>query len=87
MAFPGVLAVSIFDFIVVWNNYIFPFLFINSQAKMTLPIGLSYFFEATANQWGYIMSGAVLMTVPILLLSIQTLKYLIKGFNLGAVKG
>ncbi len=87
MAFPGVLAISIFNFIVVWNNYIFPFLFISSQDKMTLPIGLSYFFEATANQWGYIMSGSVLMTAPILVLSIQTLKYLIKGFNVGGVKG
>ena len=34
MAFPGVLAVSIFNFIVVWNNYIFPFLFISSQSKI-----------------------------------------------------
>ncbi len=87
MALPGVIAVSIFSFIVAWNDYIFTRVLISSDQLKTLPVGISDLVNATVIDWGMILAGGVVITIPGLVFFILVQRYLISGWGAGAVKG
>ncbi|GLU48935.1 carbohydrate ABC transporter permease [Nocardiopsis ansamitocini] len=84
---PGVVACSIFSFIATWNDFLFARTFIiSAQENQTLPIALLTFFKPDENDWGGIMAGSVLMTIPVLVFFILVQRHLVSGLG-GAVKG
>lgn len=87
LALPGIIAVSIFSFIVAWNDYIFTRVLITSNELKTLPVGLSDLVNSTLIDWGMILAGGVVITIPALLFFIVIQRYLISGWGAGAVKG
>jgi ABC-type glycerol-3-phosphate transport system permease component len=87
LALPGVIAVSIFAFIVAWNDYIFTRVLISSNELKTLPVGISDLVNATLIDWGMILAGGVVITIPALVFFILIQRYLISGWGAGAVKG
>ncbi len=87
LALPGVIAVSIFSFIVAWNDYIFTRVLISSDDLKTLPVGISDLVNATLIDWGMILAGGVVITIPALVFFILVQRYLISGWGAGAVKG
>ncbi len=87
LALPGIIAVSIFSFIVAWNDYIFTRVLITSNDLKTLPVGLSDMVNSTLIDWGMILAGGVVITIPALLFFIVIQRYLISGWGAGAVKG
>jgi ABC-type glycerol-3-phosphate transport system permease component len=87
LALPGVIAVSIFAFIVAWNDYIFTRVLITSNELKTLPVGVSDLVNATVIDWGMILAGGVVITIPALVFFILIQRYLISGWGAGAVKG
>ncbi|MCP5155840.1 MAG: carbohydrate ABC transporter permease [Ectothiorhodospiraceae bacterium] len=87
LALPGVIAVSIFSFIVAWNDYIFTRTLINSDELKTLPVGVNDLVNATVIDWGMILAGGVVITIPALIFFIAVQRYLIAGWGAGAVKG
>lgn len=87
LAFPGIIATSIFTFILAWNDYIFVRILITSDELKTLSVGIADLYNATVIDWGMIMSGSMLITVPVLIFFIFVQRYLIAGWGAGAVKG
>jgi ABC-type glycerol-3-phosphate transport system permease component len=87
MALPGVIATSVFAFVVVWNDYLFARVLLNDRALQTMPVGLQDIYESTIVDWGLLMSGAVLVTVPAILFFLVVQRFLIRGWGMGAVKG
>ena len=87
MALPGVIATSVFAFVVVWNDYLFARVLLNDRALQTMPVGLQDIYESTIVDWGLLMSGAVLVTVPAVLFFLVVQRFLIRGWGMGAVKG
>ncbi|MFW5419134.1 carbohydrate ABC transporter permease [Nocardiopsis sp. CNT-189] len=84
---PGVVACSIFSFIMTWNDFLFAKTFIiSAQENQTLPIALLSFFKPDENDWGGIMAGSVLMTIPVLVFFLFVQRRLASGLG-GAVKG
>ncbi|PRY00863.1 carbohydrate ABC transporter permease [Allonocardiopsis opalescens] len=84
---PGVVACGIFSFISTWNDFLFAQTFIISASEnQTLPIAVLGFFRPDENDWGGIMAGSVLMTVPVLIFFIAVQRHLVAGLA-GAVKG
>lgn len=83
---PGVLTASLLAFIFSWNNFIFA-LVLCTHATRTLPTAVFKFISYTEINWGGLMAAAVVITVPILLISLMLQKYIIKGLTAGAVKG
>jgi N,N'-diacetylchitobiose transport system permease protein len=84
---PGLVATSIFAFIVAWNEFIFAFVFMQDQSKYTAAVGLRYFAGPYATDWGAIMAGSTLITLPVLLFFIMVQRRLASGLAAGAVKG
>ena len=87
LAVPGIVATSIFSFIVAWNDYLIARIFINTITQMPLTVGVMHFFEGTHVDWGLMMAAAVLMTLPLAILFMFVQRQLVVGFGAGAVKG
>jgi multiple sugar transport system permease protein len=87
LAVPGMIATSIFSFIVAWNDYLIARIFINTITQLPLTVGVMHFFEGVHVDWGLMMAAAVLMTLPLAVLFMLVQRHLIVGFGAGAVKG
>ncbi len=84
---PGVVACSVFSFISTWNDFLFAKTFIiSAQENQTLPIAILGFFKPDQNDWGGIMAGSAIMTIPVLVFFLAVQRHLVSGLA-GAVKG
>ena len=84
---PGIVTVCIYTFLNTWEEFIFAFNFTNSAKYKTLSIALKEFKGQFIIDWGGMMSAAVVIAVPVLLIFLLCNKYFIKGITSGAVKG
>lgn len=84
---PGLVAASVVSFIHAWNDFLFAKTFIISGTdNRTLPLGLLVFFKPEEQDWGAIMAGSTLMTIPVLVFFLLVQRHLVAGMA-GAVKG
>lgn len=86
---PGVGALAIFTFISSWNDYFSQLIFTNSENMKTLPLGLaamSQGAEFTIN-YGLLMAGALLASLPMIVVFLLFQSYFTQGVTMGAVKG
>jgi N,N'-diacetylchitobiose transport system permease protein len=84
---PGLVAASVVSFIHAWNDFLFAKTFIISGTESrTLPLGLLVFFKPEEQDWGAIMAGSTLMTLPVLAFFLLVQRHLVSGMA-GAVKG
>lgn len=92
LARPGLVTVAIFQFIGVWKEYFFAFMFASGDGTggaRTLPLGLAN-LAITAQfrtDYGMLFAGLVIVTLPILAIFIALQRHLVKGVTAGAVKG
>jgi N,N'-diacetylchitobiose transport system permease protein len=87
LVLPGLAATGIFSFISTWNDFLFAKSFIISATEnSTLPMALLVFFKPEQNDWGGIMAGSTVMTVPVLVFFVLVQRRLVSGLA-GAVKG
>ena len=84
---PGLVATSVFSFITAWNEFIFAITFMNDQDKYTVAAGLRQFFTQYGTNWGAVMAGSTLITVPVMLCFVAVQRKLSSGLVAGAVKG
>jgi len=87
LALPGIIATSIFTFILAWNDFIFARILIAADELKTLPVGVQDLFHSALTDWGLIMGAAMMITIPALLFFVTVQRYLIRGCGAGAVKG
>jgi ABC-type glycerol-3-phosphate transport system permease component len=86
-ALPGIIATSVFAFVVVWNDYLFARVLLSIPTLKTMPVGLQDMYESTVVDWGLLMSGAVIVTIPAIIFFLIVQRFLIQGWGMGAVKG
>ena len=87
LAAPGVLAASLYAFTQAWNEFLYALVFITDVKLRTLPVGLSSFITGDVYGWGYLMAGAVLTTLPVIIAYIYLQRYMVEGLTAGSVKG
>jgi multiple sugar transport system permease protein len=87
LAAPGLLAAALYAFTQAWNEFLYALVFITNVKLRTLPVGLSGFITGDVYGWGYLMSGAVLTTLPVIAAYIYLQKYMVEGLTAGSVKG
>ena len=86
LAAPGIASVSIFCFIISWTEYLFASILISGDDLKTLPVGLAGIVGQYQIDWGFLLSGAVLASLPVILLFVFIGKYFVSGLTEGAVK-
>jgi multiple sugar transport system permease protein len=77
---------AIFVFLGFWNDFMKPLLYITTQEKYTLTLGLQSFQSQHATQWNYIMAAAVVTIAPIIILYILLNKYFMRSDKVGGDK-
>jgi multiple sugar transport system permease protein len=87
LAAPGVLAAALYAFTQAWNEFLYALVFITDVKLRTLPVGLSSFITGDVYGWGFLMAGAVLTTLPVILAYMYLQKYMVEGLTAGGVKG
>ncbi len=83
---PGIVTASILSFIFSWNNFMFSIILATNDTK-TVPVAIFNFIAYAQIDWGGLMAAAVIITLPVLVITIITQKYVIRGLTAGAVKG
>ncbi|RMD76828.1 MAG: carbohydrate ABC transporter permease [Lentisphaerae bacterium] len=84
---PGLITLTIFTFIGNYRSFFWPLVMIRSVHKYTLPIGLLYFDSTQGQQTNLLLAGVTMSVLPMVILFVLLQKYLVKGIQLGAVKG
>ena len=62
-------------------------IFITSESKRTVPLGLNYLITGDVFLWGPIMAGAVLSSLPVIILYFAAQRFMVQGLTGGATKG
>ena len=70
-----------------WNNYLEPLIYINSNTKQTISVGLTFFSGMYNIQWNLVFAAAVIVALPILVVFVFLQKYFIQGVVVSGVKG
>lgn len=84
---PGLIALGIFTFLGNFGSFFWPLVMIKSEHLRTLPIGMLYFDGLYGRQTNLIMAASVMNIIPLIILFIVTQKFIVKGIQLGGVKG
>jgi multiple sugar transport system permease protein len=87
MSKPGLTTLTILAFMGNYNSFFWPLVMLKSVDKYTLPIGLLY-FDSTQGQTTHLLMAATTMPIlPMVVVFVALQRYLVKGIQLGAVKG
>jgi ABC-type glycerol-3-phosphate transport system permease component len=90
LARPALITVALFTFIGTWNDFFTPLIYINSPEHATLTLGLSMLKAQIVGtgmtQWHLLMSAAVMVMVPNILLFMIAQRYLIRGIAMGGLR-
>lgn len=84
---PALATLIIFTFVGVWNDYFGPLIFLNSNSKMNIQIGLRQLVSQYSAEYGVQMAGAVMALVPIFILFVFLQRYFVEGIATTGVKG
>jgi multiple sugar transport system permease protein len=87
---PALLVVSVFAFQGYWNDFLGPLIYINSNEKFTMTLGLNFFqgsFMGEAPKWHWMMAMTTLMAAPLLLVFFIAQRYFIEGITMTGLKG
>lgn len=83
---PALSALAIFTFMAAWNNYLWPLIVLNDEEKMTIPLALVFFNGQHVVNYNVVMSAAVLIMIPVIIVFLIFQKQFIKGLTLTGFK-
>ena len=84
---PGLAATAVFCLIISWNEFLFALVLTQTDAAMTLPVGIAGRVTQYEIKWGVMSAAATVAMMPILIFALMVQRYLVRGLSLGAVKG
>lgn len=84
---PAIITVAIFATLNAWNDFLGPLIYLNSNDKYTLALGLNQFTGLYSSQWHLLMAAATVIVLPVILLFFFAQRYFIEGIALTGSKG
>lgn len=86
LARPALATLAVFTFMGVFNDFLWALIVVNSQELYTVQLGLAIFRDRYSTEWGPLMAGSVVATLPVLLLFFFAQKHFIQGIALSGLK-
>ena len=83
---PALGTLGLITFIASWNNFIGPLIVMRSPEMYTLPLALRSLQSPVDTEWGALMTGSAIATLPLVILFVLSSRQLISGLTAGAVK-
>jgi multiple sugar transport system permease protein len=87
LAAPGLATTAILVFIFAWNELLYALTFISSPEKRTVPVAISLFAGEHQEPWGELAAASVIVTLPLIALTLAFQRRIVSGLTAGAVKG
>jgi arabinogalactan oligomer/maltooligosaccharide transport system permease protein len=84
---PALAVTALFAFMSAWNEFILAATFLARQEAYTLPIALQHYIGEYDAKWGQFAAGAIMVSVPVMILFYALQKQLVGGLTAGGVKG
>lgn len=79
--------VAILKFLQIWNNVMLPLVIMRDDDKLTIPVGLLRLEGEYVKQWGEMMAGYAIASIPLIVLFVFMMRLFVKGLAAGAIKG
>lgn len=86
VSLPGIVATSVYTFLLAWNEFLFALTLTKSMDLRTVPIGISLLMGQHAFEWNEMMAMSVLGSLPLLILYLVAQRYFLAGMTAGSVK-
>lgn len=84
---PALAVVAIHTCLINWNSFLFPFILTNTTSMRTLPVGLALLSQgAHSTDWGHLMAGAVIASLPVVLAFLVFQRQIISGLTSGMTR-
>lgn len=84
---PALVVVGMFAFMNTWNDFLGPLIYLNSDDKYTVALGLQLFIGSYRAEWQLMMAAACLVVIPAIIVFMLGQRYLIEGITMTGVKG
>ncbi|SFG50981.1 carbohydrate ABC transporter permease [Oribacterium sp. WCC10] len=84
---PALSTLTIFTFVNTWNDFLGPLIYLTSENKKTLQIGLKMFISQYSAEYGLIMAASCISLIPVLIVFLSLQKYFVAGIASSGVKG
>jgi multiple sugar transport system permease protein len=87
LAAPGLAATAVFTLLNVWDEFFFALIFASTYASKTLPVALAEFIGRHSVNWGLLVTGGFIASLPPIVLSLVFYRYIVSGLSAGGLKG
>lgn len=84
---PALSTLTIFTFVSTWNDYLGPLIYLKTESKKTIQLGLRMFIGQYSSEYGLIMAGSVVSLIPVILVFLVLQKYFVEGVASSGLKG
>ena len=84
---PALSTLIIFTFVGTWNDFLGPSIYLTTESKKTLQIGLRMFIGQYSSEYGLIMAASVISLIPVLIVFLIFQRYFVEGIAATGVKG
>ena len=86
LATPGIFAASVYGFVRGWAEYLYALIFINTESKSTISVGLAYMIKASNIPWGPLLAASMMSMIPTILFFMFIERHFVAGLAAGALK-
>jgi ABC-type glycerol-3-phosphate transport system permease component len=84
---PALATVAIFHFMGSWNDFLGPLIYLTTDSKKTLALGLTVFLGAHGSEWSLLMATSVLVTLPMIVMFFMAQRFFIQGIVTSGLAG
>ena len=84
---PAVMVVAVFSLLYTWQDFFGPLIYLQDRETFPLSLGLFAFKTQRTSEWGLIMMGSILTTVPLIIVFLFTQRYFLQGVRMTGIKG
>lgn len=83
---PAMIVIGLFTFMGTWNDFFSPLIYLNSDRKFTVALGLQAFQTMFGTQWNLLMAASVIVIIPVIIVFLIGQNYFIEGIALTGLK-
>ena len=84
---PALSTLTIFTFVNTWNDYLGPLIYLKTETKKTIQLGLRMFIGQYSAEYGLIMAGSVISLIPVIIVFLFLQRYFVEGVASTGLKG
>ncbi len=84
---PALATLTIFSFVFVWNDFMGPLIYLSSDKKKTIQLGLRLFIQQYGADYAHIMAASLVAMIPVIILFIAFQRFYVQGIATSGLKG